>query len=676
MAYPSGKRGRNSLREIKRVRPQKTEEKPITEPEIDESEPEEQEEPLENPRQAYNALMTLLDDGEPRKKHKKLKKTPQIAPQTEIETETVQNAEELQKEQAEEEQDVSDDEEENEKEQSDPFVAHFNSPDETLIELMASEDSSGNKSKWSLEKQVLGDGCIVVEQKPPLGREFTKKSEDLCIKPRVKASLKPAHEAEEKLLNAIFNYQDVVYPYKDYNNESRLREIAAVHSVNHVFKTRDRILKNNVRLSNFKEAVEAGRAQETDEPELRDQGFHRPKVLVLLPTNESCYEFVNKIIEAADLGTVENRKRFNKLYHSDAVTPEYKPLDFRYLFNGNSNDNFCIGVKMTRKTVKLYAAFAQSDIILASPAALREMFGRKDKAQKAKEMLSLIEVTIVDQATSLQYQNWASVSMVLKHLNEIPETYSDDLDFSRLRMWAINGHYRYLRQCIVMCRHATPEINSVLGSLRNLAGKVKFAWRYPGVVRDVMVKVKQVFSRFECETPQSEPEARFGYFKSNIVPFLKESLEDREEGGTLLYIPDYSDYLRVKKYLKFDASVNFCSVDEYMEQGPVTRARLGFQAGKTKVMLYTERMHHYHRYEIKGVKNVVFYKAPSDETYYKEVVMRFLGDSLMRNVIKDLALSSVRVAYSKWDGLFLERLVGSEKVGVLCFGAAERYEFK
>jgi U3 small nucleolar RNA-associated protein 25 len=119
----------------------------------------------------------------------------------------------------------------------------------------------------------------------------------------------------------------------------------------------------------------------------------------------------------------------------------------------------------------------------------------------------------------------------------------------RVRLWALNGYSAHYRQNLIFSSVALPEA-AALFSRRgtNFAGKVRIENAVTAsstTVCRVLVQLPQAFHRFPTQTAAQSADDRYHFFTKKILPQYR----DQIMSNTLIYIPSYYDYVRLRNHL-------------------------------------------------------------------------------------------------------------------------------
>ncbi|CAG5125114.1 unnamed protein product, partial [Candidula unifasciata] len=464
--------------------------------------------------------------------------------------------------------------------------------------------------------------------------------------PKPGASLTPL---QQHLFSVMNSYQDLLYPKETVQNLEELRLVYTLHALNHVLKTRSRVIAHNTKLKNKK-------ADTDEDVEYRDQGLTRPKVLILLPYRDRALKVVNMIISlltSSEQAVVSNKKRFDSEYseleNSQLSEKGFKPADFRKIFEGNTDDNFRVGMSVSKKSLRLYSKFYESDIILASPLGLRMIIGLEGDRERDFDFLSSIEMLIIDQADIFLMQNWDHFLHVFKHLHLQPKEYHN-VDFSRVRMWSINGLSKHYRQTLIFSSVVLPEIVTIFNKhCHNYGGKL-FVQRAEklGTIRSSVSDAPQIFHRVACDAPSSlsQRNAKFEYLKKKIIPYHTSAGMKQ----TLIYCNYYS-FVHLRNYFR-ESETDFLFINEYDTEKHVRNARIHFRKRHPHFMLYTERLHFHYRFRLRGIHHIVWFDLPQYPHFYPELV------NLMETTHH--ACTST-VLFTRYDAQKLTEIVGSKR---------------
>lgn len=497
------------------------------------------------------------------------------------------------------------------------------------------------------EVKTVGD-MVGLDIEPALADQWQHTTKQV----QTKGLMRPV---SNMLLSAISTGRDVLFSDSNFENQQETIKVLSLHILNHVMKTRKAVLKNNNVLL---KASQSGRDIDTET--CRDQGFTRPKVLVLLPFRNVAHKFAKQLIKLALPGEkrqVSNKKRLDEEYGVDADDKPSlnKSLSYQKMFTGNNDDCFTLGIALAKNSVKLYTDFYKSDIILASPLGLRTVIGGEGDKERDFDFLSSIEINCSVMSDVFLMQNWEHLLHIYKHLHLTPGT-DHGTDFSRVKMWYLDGLAAHYRQNIILSSLNSPEINSLLSKqCGNWRGCVKVSKSsHTGVLGAVVFPVRQVFKKMPERAPTQDQleyltTGRFQYFLTSVLP----QYQTADVNQIVIVVPSYFDFVRLRNNFKKEG-LHFSQLSEYTSNRSITQTRKLFAEGQVKYLLTTERYFFFKRYKLKDVQHVIFYEPPLYQECYTHYINMITAEEGTSTLI-----------YNKFDGTRLERLLGSAQCSAM-----------
>ena len=530
------------------------------------------------------------------------------------------------------------------------------------------------------------------------------------------------------LLQYLTTYADAMLEGRDHDNDDELLAATLIHVGNHVIKARAKVVKHNQKAkkratemassaaSAAAAAAESGKKKKKaavdKEALLReaeaaagerggyaDQGYCRPRVLILCPMRGTALRVVEGLVDVLGENTsLSSRDKFaeefgppdddeddededddeedeeeekgraggeslkRKRKQKKRRPPEH-PDDWRALFKGqNVDDDFKVGVQINPGQgkgkgagrgayMRLFCDFYQSDVVIASPLGLRFLIETEGKLNA--DFLSSIELAVLHQADVMYMQNWEHVEFVMDHLNRLPEQ-DHGTDFSRVRPYFLEeGQAAAHRQLIVTTHFNEPALQaSFRAHARSVAGCLRLKRRWgDGSIAHVGTRVKQVFQLIRAPSFDRQEEARWAYFVESVLgPMLRV-----QQSHTLIVTPSYFSFVRLRNEL-LRREANAVYVSEYSRDSEIARGRSNFFHGRADIMLYSGRAHFFRRYMLRGARHVVFYSLPEYAHFYPEIV-----NLIAEGEGADGGSTSCLTLCTQYEQMALERLVGAKR---------------
>merc|ERR1711904_284166 len=214
--------------------------------------------------------------------------------------------------------------------------------------------------------------------------------------------------------------------------------------------------------------------------------FAKAKVLILTPMKNRAWSIINRLVQLSTEANLEDdvcwKNTFMKDFGSEPnqnvneYQESYKTKTHS-VFEGNTDDNFCLGLKFMKFKISLYSTVTDSDILISSPWAMTKIIddpGDKRPRNYQMNFLSSFEIVVVDGADLMSMQNWSHLTNVLKAINRLPES-QNLIDISQIHDWCLSNLAEVFRQIIVISSFSSAETHGLFEKYsKNRNGEWRF----------------------------------------------------------------------------------------------------------------------------------------------------------------------------------------------------------
>lgn len=512
----------------------------------------------------------------------------------------------------------------------------------------------------------------------------------------------------KKFEEALRSGSDIYYAQECIEDQPELIKAYSEYILDLIVAQHRRVVKNNQEIALKTANVDNPLQKDVlagEQEDWRDQGFTRPTVLILTTFKNQAADIV-KCLESSwkargNGRQVDGMARFQREFIGlpDQDSPEANVNDgeeypgnidpkrsekviisrgaaYEWQFRGNVDDSFRIGVKFTRKAMRLFSEFYSADLIIASPLGLRLVIdgterlvihsgeGNNKRKKRKKQpgdcdFLSSITCCVVDQMDMIGMQNWEHLEKVFEHVNKIPKE-SHDCDFSRVKMAFLDGNGQSLRQTVLLSAFEFVEANALWSQHSRPQKSLKFSQTNETLSSGIEIP----FYPFAWPVIHEVPQRRLEHFKNNILPLIK-----RSKSGTAIFVSSYFDFCILMDFLQQQTTTicqplnSLSHLSEYSTVQDISRARTAFFNGSCKLLVFTERFYFFKRYRLRGIQSLHFYQPPMYPAYLPEM-LSWIGDCKPKNTNTDDDNGSkcTMLVEGTQDYLALMRIFGPDAV--------------